>query len=147
MPRGTRRVEGERGAAGSGLRRSGGDKVGNLHDHQRSVGAAAHLGGIVGAEEGGRRKECLPAFGCCRLGFSVVRQAIALRETYLGDACVRGRLCLPSGAVIGFDIRRAQQSYRMTSSSLLRMVRHRSLVISVLSVNNSACMFKSHPFG
>ena len=25
---------------------------------------------------------------------SFVRQAIALRETWLGDACVRGRLCI-----------------------------------------------------
>ena len=33
-----------------------------------------------------------------RLGFSVVsfvRQAIALREFWLGTACVRGRLCIP----------------------------------------------------
>jgi len=26
---------------------------------------------------------------------SIVRQAIALRETWLGDACVRGRRCVP----------------------------------------------------
>ena len=35
-----------------------------------------------------------------RLGFSVVsfiRQAIALRKTYLEDACVRGRLCITPG--------------------------------------------------
>ena len=35
-----------------------------------------------------------------RLGFSVVsffRQAIILREMWLGDACVRGRLCITPG--------------------------------------------------
>ena len=35
-----------------------------------------------------------------RLGFSVVsffRQAIILREIWLGDACVRGRLCITPG--------------------------------------------------
>ena len=35
-----------------------------------------------------------------RLGFSVVsffRQAITLREIWLGDACVRGRLCTTPG--------------------------------------------------
>ena len=35
-----------------------------------------------------------------RLGFSVVsfiRQAIAIREEWLGDTCVRGRLCVPPG--------------------------------------------------
>ena len=35
-----------------------------------------------------------------RLGFSVVsfvRQAITLREIWLGDACVRGRLCIIPG--------------------------------------------------
>ena len=78
-----------------------------------------------------------------RLGFSVVsffRQAIILREMWLGDACVRGRLCITPGHW-GRNLIRcpppAQRSFRMILSKLSRMVRHGSFPMKVVSLHRN----------